>query len=71
MDAQSPLARAVEMFGNPTRLAAALGCSQHAVWHAVKKRGRVSPHMAVAIERLTKGVITAAELRPDLFNKQD
>ena len=65
-DANHHLRSAIVLFGNPTRLAAAIGYSQHAVWHAVK-RGRVSARMAVAIHRVTNGAVTAAELRPDLF----
>lgn len=49
-----------------SRLAAAIGYSQHAVWHAVQ-RGQVSPKMAVAIHKATKGKIRKAELRPDIF----
>lgn len=49
-----------------SRLAAAIGYSQHAVWHAVQ-RGQVSAKMAVAIHKATKGKIRKAELRPDIF----
>lgn len=62
----NPLQRAIALFDNPTRLAAAIGYSQHAVWHAAK-RGRVSPAMAVAIHKATAGKITKRELRPDIF----
>lgn len=62
----TPLSRAVEHFGNMSKLAAATGYSQHAVWCAVK-RNRVSPAMAVAIHKATKGKIKRADLRPDIF----
>ena len=61
------LNKAIKIFGNQSRLAVALGCSQHAVWSAVK-RGRVSAQMAVAIERATRGAVKRAQLRPDLFS---
>lgn len=61
------LGKAIELFQNPTRLAAAIGYSQHAVWHALNRRRQVSARMAVAIERATKGKIRREELRPDIF----
>jgi DNA-binding transcriptional regulator YdaS (Cro superfamily) len=60
------LQKAVELFKNPTRLAAAIGYSQHAVWSAMK-RGQVSPKMAIAIHRATRGKIKKDHLRPDIF----
>jgi DNA-binding transcriptional regulator YdaS (Cro superfamily) len=62
----TPLQQAIAIFTNPTRLAAAIGFSQHAVWHA-QKRGRVSPEMAIAIHRATKGRVRKEKLRPDLW----
>lgn len=62
----TPLDRAIKFFGNMNRLADATGYSQHAVWHAVQ-RGRVSPQMAAAIHKASKGKIKKAELRPDVF----
>lgn len=61
------LRKAIALFDNPTRLAAAIGYSQHAVWHALNKRGQVSARMAVAIERATKGQVRREQLRPDIF----
>jgi DNA-binding transcriptional regulator YdaS (Cro superfamily) len=49
-----------------SKLAAATGYSQHAVWCAVK-RNRVSPAMAAAIHKASKGKIKRADLRPDIF----
>jgi DNA-binding transcriptional regulator YdaS (Cro superfamily) len=63
----TPLEKAIALFNNPTRLAAAIGYSQHAVWHALNRRGQVSARMAVAIERATKGQIRREQLRPDIF----
>ena len=60
------LHRAIAHFGNQSRLADAIGFSQHAVWHAVKRRS-VSPKMAVAIHKATRGRIRKEDLRPDIF----
>lgn len=65
----TPIERAIAHFSNPSRLAAAIGYSQHAVWHAVKV-GRVSPRMAVAIHKATRGKVKKSELRPDLFGSE-
>jgi DNA-binding transcriptional regulator YdaS (Cro superfamily) len=60
------LQEAVELFDTASALARAIGYSQHAVWHAMK-RGQVSPRMALAIHKATKGKIRKDELRPDIF----
>lgn len=61
------LHRAIALFGNQSRLADAIGYSQHAVWHACTKRRRVSAEMAVAIHKATKGKVRKEHLRPDIF----
>jgi len=58
--------RAIEIAGSETRLAKAIGYSQHAVWHA-RQKGRTSAAMAVAIHRFTGGEVPKWHLRPDLF----
>lgn len=63
------LREAVALFDTPSALARAIGYSQHAVWHAMK-RGQVSPRMALAIHKATKGKIRKDELRPDIFGGQ-
>lgn len=55
------------MYGKESRLAVAIGFSQHAVWHAVNKRRQCSPQMAIAIHKATKGKIRKEQLRPDIF----
>jgi DNA-binding transcriptional regulator YdaS (Cro superfamily) len=67
MEQISHLHRAIALFGNQSRLADAIGYSQHAVWHACTKRRRVSPQMAVAIHKATKGKVRKQDLRPDIF----
>lgn len=61
------LQRAIAIFGNQSRLADAIGYSQHAVWHACTKSRRVSPQMAIAIHKATKGKVRKEHLRPDIF----
>lgn len=58
--------RAIRIVGSESKLGAAAGYSQNAIWWA-KSRGRVSAELAVAIERATDGQVSRHELRPDLF----
>lgn len=68
MEQITALHRAVAIVGNQSRLAEAIGFSQHAVWHALK-RGRVSPQMAIAIHKATKGKVRKEHLRPDIWGE--
>ena len=63
---QNLFTEAIKIAGSETRLAKAIGFSQHAVWHA-RQKGRPSAAMAVAIHRFTEGVVPKWHLRPDLF----
>ena len=65
-DKSIALQRAVALFNNPSQMARAIGYSQHAVWHALK-RGQCSPQMAIAIHKVTRGKIKKDQLRPDIF----
>jgi len=60
---------AIKLFGSERDLAKATGYSQHAVWKA--RTGRlhngISPKMAFAIDKATKGRVKACELLPELF----
>lgn len=67
MEQITALQRAIALFGNQSRLADAIGYSQHAVWHACTKSRRVSPQMAVAIHKATRGKVRKEHLRPDIF----
>jgi len=59
--------RAIRHCGSEAKLGkAAGGFSQNAVWQA-KRRGRVSPELALGIDRATAGEIKASDLRPDLW----
>jgi DNA-binding transcriptional regulator YdaS (Cro superfamily) len=64
------LARAVNMFGSEKKLAAAVGVAQQVLNRAVK-RGRVSPELAIAIQKATGGIVTANDLRPDLWRRAE
>jgi DNA-binding transcriptional regulator YdaS (Cro superfamily) len=66
MEQITALRKAIDQFGSQTQLAAAIGYSQHAVWHAIQ-RGQVSARMAAAIHKATKGRIRKDQLRPDIF----
>lgn len=59
------LGRAVELIGNQTKLAAAVGCKQQHVWQWVNRDGRVSAKFVLAVERATG--VSRHELRPDLY----
>ena len=58
--------KAIQLAGSETRLAKAIGFSQHAVWHA-RRKGKPSAEMAAAIDRFTEGKVSRRELRPDLW----
>lgn len=60
------IVRAISIAGSEAKLGKACGVSQNAIWQA-KRAGRVSAELAVAIDRATSGVITRADLRPDIF----
>lgn len=59
------LERAISHLGSQQRLAEACGIKQSSIWQA-KETGRCSAELAMAIEKATDGLVTAAELRPDL-----
>lgn len=62
--------RAIAFAGSEAKLGTMIGKSQNAIWSA-KRKGRVSAEIAVAIHRVTNGVITKEDLRPDLFPRED
>ena len=66
MDAPAAFARAIRIAGSECKLAAATGFSQVAV-NKAKRRGCVSPKMALAVHRFTGGAVPASALRPDLW----
>jgi DNA-binding transcriptional regulator YdaS (Cro superfamily) len=66
MEVRDHLEEAIKRAGSEAKLGEATGFSQNAIWQA-KKRGRVSPKMALAIHRFTHGEVPASVLRPDLW----
>jgi DNA-binding transcriptional regulator YdaS (Cro superfamily) len=66
MDATQAFARAIRIAGSECKLAQATGYSQVAI-NKAKRRGSVSPAMALAVHRFTAGVVPASALRPDLW----
>ncbi|MDP2410390.1 MAG: YdaS family helix-turn-helix protein [Pseudolabrys sp.] len=65
-----PIERAIRRAGSEAKLAKLIGCSQVAI-NKAKHRNRVSGEMAVAIDRAFDGEISKADLRPDLFTKEE
>jgi DNA-binding transcriptional regulator YdaS (Cro superfamily) len=66
MDATAAFERAIRIAGSQCKLAAATGYSQVAI-NKAKRRGCVSPKMALAVHRFTGGAVPASALRPDLW----
>lgn len=62
----TPLDRAVNHFGTKAALARAIGVSPMTVQHWFRGR-RVPVKHAVRLEAAAPGIVTAAELRPDVF----
>jgi DNA-binding transcriptional regulator YdaS (Cro superfamily) len=66
MDTAAAFARAIRLAGSEGKLAAATGYSQVAI-NKARRRGAVSPEMALAVHRATGGAVPASALRPDLW----
>jgi DNA-binding transcriptional regulator YdaS (Cro superfamily) len=66
MNFPSAFARAIRIAGSECKLAQATGYSQVAI-NKAKRRGSVSPAMALAVHRFTGGAVPASALRPDLW----
>ena len=68
--ARAAIDRAIELFGSETKLARATGIAQQ-VFNRAVKRGRVSAELAISIQKATGGIVTANELRPDLWRRPE
>ena len=66
MDTAAAFERAIRIAGSQCKLAAAIGYSQVAI-NKAKRRGSVSPGMALAVHRFTAAAVPASALRPDLW----
>jgi DNA-binding transcriptional regulator YdaS (Cro superfamily) len=64
----SPLAKAASVVGGMPVIAKACGVSVQAV-HKWMKLGRPPAERCIEIERLTSGVVTRYQLRPDVFGE--
>jgi DNA-binding transcriptional regulator YdaS (Cro superfamily) len=64
------ITRAVAILGSEVKLAAACGVTQPAISKA-KLRGRISPRLALAVDRATNGRVPASDLRPDLWRSPE
>lgn len=62
-----PLARAIAILGNQTKLAEAVGRKQQSVNEVVRRGSRVPAEWCPLIEKATGGKVTRHQLRPDLF----
>jgi DNA-binding transcriptional regulator YdaS (Cro superfamily) len=57
-----------EPYGSKKEMAEYLGITQTWLGILIKKKRRCSPELAKKIEKATQGLVTAKELRPDIFN---
>lgn len=64
-DQEKELNSLIEWAGNQTRLAHCLNKSPQVVSNWVA-RGRISASMAIEVEKVTNGVFTKRQLRPDV-----
>src|SRR5437868_4514750 len=69
MNPASLLERAIRMAGSESKLGREIGYSQVAI-NKAKRRGQVSPAMALAVHRFTQGLVSASALRPDLWTRR-
>lgn len=66
MDVQAAIEKAIELAGSEAKLGKGTGFSQVAI-NKAKRRGSVSPEMALAIHRFSAGRVPGSDLRPDLW----
>jgi DNA-binding transcriptional regulator YdaS (Cro superfamily) len=57
-----------EPYGAKKEMADYLGITQTWLGLLMRKAKRPSPELAKKIEKATQGLVTAKELRPDIFN---
>lgn len=71
MTVRALIEKAISLVGSEAKLGkAAGGFSQNAIWQA-KRRGRVSPELALGIHNAVSGKVSASELRPDLWTNPE
>lgn len=62
--------RAVDLFGNQSKLARACGMPQPSLWYILNGKRAIYAEAAVAIEEATQGQVTRVQLRPDLWHSE-
>ena len=65
---KSHLERAIRELGSQPKLAKAMGCSQSKISWLLVTAKEISAEDALAIHRATNGVVSASDLRPDLWS---
>jgi DNA-binding transcriptional regulator YdaS (Cro superfamily) len=66
MQVRDLIQEAIRFAGSEAKLGKATGYTQNAIWQA-KRRGTVTPQMAVRIDRATNSLVPKEKLRPDVF----
>jgi len=66
MITKSPIEQAIDLAGSEAKLGALSGYSQVAI-NKAKRCGKVSPRMALAIERGLNSRVTRQQLCPEIF----
>lgn len=61
------LKRAIDQLGSQPKLAAAMGCSQSKVSWLLLTAETISAEDSLKVDRATGGLVSASELRPDLW----
>lgn len=59
--------RAIAIKGSQAKLAAAIGKTQPCVYYHLHKKGKISKHLVIPIEKATKREVTRYEMRPDIW----
>jgi DNA-binding transcriptional regulator YdaS (Cro superfamily) len=58
---------AIDIVGGQTALAHLIGVGQGHIWNWLNRDDKLPLERALAIERATRGKVTVAKLRPDLY----
>lgn len=62
-----PYRRALEIIGNASKVAREVNVTPAAVLDRLKRGRRAPAEWCIALERLTHGLVTRQELRPDIY----
>jgi DNA-binding transcriptional regulator YdaS (Cro superfamily) len=66
MSTKKVIERAIELAGSEAKLGRGTGFSQVAI-NKAKHKGHATAEMALAIHKFLNGVVSAADIRPDLW----